>query len=221
MEEKLETGCDVLTAFLEGGYEKGVITTLYGPASSGKTTTCLLAAIAACKQGKVIFIDTEGGFSTERLKQLMPDYKKILDKIFIYKALTFAEQKHCIETISAKLPPHVELIICDTITSLYRVERGGDNAQLNTELGKQLGMLLASARKNNIAVLITNQVYADFQDKTQVRMVGGDIMKYASKCLIELQILHGKQRKALLRKHRSIPDKETTFEIRQEGLVPA
>ena len=56
------TGTPVFDALLSG-YEGGVLTALYGPAGTGKTTICLLAAIAAIRAGKkVIFVDTENPF---------------------------------------------------------------------------------------------------------------------------------------------------------------
>jgi len=48
-------------------------------------------------------------------------------------------------------------------------------------------------------------------------MVGGDILKYWSKCLIELKNDNGK-RKAILKKHRSLPEKELSFQIFNEGI---
>ncbi len=218
MEGFLRTGSGRLDEFLNGGYEHSVITTIFGPSGTGKTTTCLLSAVSASKDKKIIFIDTEGGFSTERLKQLTPDYKKVLDKIFIMKPTTFPEQKSCIDTLHGKLPKGIGLIICDTISALYRVERGDDNRNLNAELGRQVGKLLELARKNSLPVILTNQVYADFEDKTKVRMVGGDIIDYNSKCMIELQPLARNQRRAILRKHRSLPMKDIVFEIREQGI---
>ena len=50
-------------------------------------------------------------------------------------------------------------------------------------------------------------------------MVGGDIIKYGSKCLIELQIMSTGKRKAILRKHRSLAEnKDIVFEIIEKGL---
>ena len=219
MEDRLKTGSETVDKFLGGGYEKSVITTIFGPSGTGKTTACLLSALSATNDSKVIFIDTEGGFSTERLKQLTPDYKKVLDRVFIMKPTTFLEQKHCIDSLHKKFPKGVGLIVCDTISALYRLERGDDNQGLNAELGKQLGKLLEISRKNSIPIILTNQVYADFDDKTKVKMVGGDIIHYNSKCLIELQALNRNKRKALLKKHRSLPEKEIEFEIKEEGIV--
>jgi len=53
------------------GHERDIITTIYGPAGTGKTNFCMLVAISQAKKGnKVIFVDAEGGFSVERLKQI-------------------------------------------------------------------------------------------------------------------------------------------------------
>ena len=67
------------------GESKHHINLIYGPAASGKTTYCLSASIFMAKKGaKVIFIDTENGFSIERLKQLCGgDYRKIIDNLFL------------------------------------------------------------------------------------------------------------------------------------------
>ncbi|MBI2137585.1 DNA repair and recombination protein RadB [Candidatus Woesearchaeota archaeon] len=221
MDSRLKTGSQALDEFLEGGYETSVITTIFGPSGTGKTTACLLSAISAAKSGKVIFIDTEGGFSTERLKQLSPEYKQVLERIFLLKPTTFEEQKNNIDSLNKKLPKSVSLIICDTISALYRVERGGDNQQLNAELGRQIGKLLEISRKNEIPVIMTNQVYADFTDKTKVRMVGGDIITYNSKCMIELQPIGNSRKKAILKKHRSLPEREAMFRITGQGFEGA
>ena len=71
-------------------------------------------------------------------------------------------------------------------------------------------------------MLITNQVYADFDNKDKVNIVGGDILKYGSKCLIELQITPNGNRRAILRKHRSIEEeKEIVFKIVEGGIIGA
>ncbi|MFH1181735.1 MAG: DNA repair and recombination protein RadB [Candidatus Woesearchaeota archaeon] len=220
MDERISSGSDVFDELLEGGFDSGVITTIYGPAGSGKTTTCLLAALASCKK-KVVFMDSEGGFSISRLKQLSKGYKEALDRIFVLKPRNFDQQKQAVEQIKKLSATKIGLIICDTISSLYRVERGNDNKALNRELGKQIGVLLEIAREKNIPVLLTNQVYADFDNQTNVKMVGGDILKYSSKCLIELTVLANGIRKATIKKHRSLPEKETIFKIVEKGFEKA
>ena len=115
---------------------------------------------------------------------------------------------------------------------LYRLELGEaitskDNEQIskvNRKLAKQLRTLNEIARKQNIPVIVTNQVYSVFtptiEDQTierRVSMVGGDLLKYWSKCLIELKGYNNK-RKLILKKHRSLPVKELAFEIIRTGI---
>ena len=49
---RVSSGVKVLDNLLNGGYELDAITTIYGPAGSGKTNLALLAALEVAKQGK-------------------------------------------------------------------------------------------------------------------------------------------------------------------------
>jgi len=104
---------------------------------------------------------------------------------------------------------------------LYRLELKEKDSihDINRELAQQVAYLTEIARKKNIPVLITNQVYANFDDSSKINIVGGDVLKYGSKCLIELQITPNNKRRAILKKHRSLSEKEVLFEIREEGIV--
>lgn len=220
-ETKISSGNEVIDELLCGGYETDAITTIYGPAGAGKTNISLLAAITVARDGKkVVYIDTEGGFSITRLKQLAPDYKKILEKIMFLKPTNFAEQCKEFESLKTILNNKIGLIVVDTISMLYRLERkfGDEGHDFNRELGVQVAYLTQIARKQNIPVLIVNQVYTGF-DTGRVTMVGGDILKYSSKVLIEIQALNNGVRKAILRKHRSLAgEREVMFKIVEEGI---
>ena len=76
MSDRVSTGSALIDDILEGGLEKEVTTTIYGPSGSGKTNVAILAALESAEKGKVIFIDTEGGFSIERAKQLFSNSYK-------------------------------------------------------------------------------------------------------------------------------------------------
>jgi RecA/RadA recombinase len=116
---------------------------------------------------------------------------------------------------------------------LYRLELG-DAIQSNEEervqevnrdVARQMRTLVEISRKQKIPILITNQVYSGFVSEEdwksgkekEMNIVGGDLFKYWSKCIIELK-QNGKNRKAVLLKHRSIPNKEFNFEIKNEGI---
>lgn len=224
--EKLSTGTKIFDELLDGGYERDVITTIYGPSGSGKTNVCMISAInMAAKGKKVLYVDTEGGFSVERLKQLCIDPIKILNRIFLIKPTNFKEQKDVFRKLKDNVTKDVGAIIVDTMTMHYRVELGkiemnGNVYETNAALGEQMSNLIEIARKRKIPIIITNQVYSDFGNREKIKMVGGDILKYGSKCLIELQTGHRGLRKAILKKHRSIADgKEILFRIVNEGIV--
>lgn len=227
LNNRIPTGSKILDLMLDGGYEKDVITTIYGPAGSGKTILCLLCSINVARTGKkIVYVDSEGGFSLERLKQIAShisqDYKKILDDIIFLRPTSFAEQKKSFEKLKEIVNDKVGLIVVDTIAMLYRLELGKneDIHEVNIELGKQIAYLTEIARNKKIPVLLTNQVYTDFDDKGKVNIVGGDILKYGSKCLIELQITPNNNRRLILRKHRSIAEqKELVFKIVEGGII--
>ncbi len=233
---KISAGSYDLNKWLFGGYEKDVITMIAGPPGSGKTNIVLLAACSQAKKGnKVLFLDTEGGFSSERVKQITEDkYEDILKNIFLLKPTNFEEQKSIISNLQKKIKKeHIGLIIIDGMAMLYRLELGGaaklkDDEkikQVNREVAKQMRDLSEISRKQQIPIIITNQVYSQFLSEEEIRkgvkremnLVGGDLFKYWSKCIIELK-KEGKKRKAIILKHRSLPEKEMSFEIKNKGI---
>ncbi|MBS3066749.1 DNA repair and recombination protein RadB [Candidatus Pacearchaeota archaeon] len=230
-EERISAGSYDLNKWLFGGYEKDIITTIYGPAGSGKTNFCLLSAVSQAKKGnKVIFIDTEGGFSIDRFKQISGE-EESLSNILILKPTNFEEQKKSFDTLlkTIKSDKQVSLIIVDSMTMLYRLELSEKEEnkvkEMNSELSRQLRTLAEIARNKNIPIIITNQIYYSFLSEEEfqsgkqrdVNMVGGDILRYWSKCLIELQN-NNSRRKIILRKHRSLPEKEMEFIIDNKGI---
>lgn len=224
---RIPTGSKILDKLLEGGYEEDIITTIYGPSGSGKTNLCILAATKIAKEGKkVIYIDTENNFSVERFKQICNalnlNYLKTINNMVFFKPTSFQEQKKTFEKLKETLRGKVGLVIVDSIAMLYRLEIGKDNDiyEINRELGKQISYLTEIARKKKIPVLLSNQVYADFEDKDKVNLVGGDLLKYGSKCLLELQRTPAGNRRCIVKKHRSIEeDKEIVFKIVEGGIL--
>lgn len=218
MDEKISTGSEVFDKLLNGGYEKDVITTIYGPPGSGKTNFCLLAMAKILPNKKVIYIDTDGSFSMARFKQIAPDYKKLLSRIIFFKPTTFDEQRDFLLKLKEAINEDIGLVVFDSAAMLYRLALGQDKDvyNVNKDLGLQISYLGEIARKKEIPVIITNQVYTDFE-RNNLRMVGGSVLMYSSKCLIEIQKLNG-VRKAILRKHRSMPDDEILFKITSSGV---
>lgn len=250
--ERVSAGSYDLNKWLYGGYEAGIITMIAGPPGSGKTNFVILAACSlAKKEKKVIFIDTEGGFSSERAKQIVgqkakplatssmlgqsrEEYEEILKNILLLEPKSFEEQKKIfLNLLTTVKKEQVGMIIIDGMAMLYRLELG-DAVKLgeaevvkgvNRQVANQMRDLAEIARSQKIPIIITNQVYKEFQSekewksgkKAGVNLVGGDLFKYWSKCIIELK-LEGNKRKAVLLKHRSLPVKEFAFEIKNKGI---
>ncbi|MBT4375884.1 DNA repair and recombination protein RadB [archaeon] len=236
MTNKISAGSYDLNKWLFGGYETDVITMIAGPPGSGKTNLAILTACSQAKKGKkVIFMDTEGGFSVDRVKQIAEqDHKEILPNILLLEPTTFDEQKRFFSKLLEKIKKeHINLIVVDSMAMLYRLELG-DAVQskedekikeVNREVASQMRMLAEIARKQKIPIIITNQVYSNFLSEEELKkgvekttnIVGGDLMKYWSKCIIELKN-EGNRKKAILLKHRSMPEKEMGFVIRNKGI---
>ena len=232
---RISSGDFDVDRFLGGGFENDIITTFYGPGGSGKSNFCMMACVSVAKHGgKVVFIDTEGGFSVDRFKQIhrgdAAEIKDSLGNVFLLKPVDFCEQEKSFETLAKYLKKEsISLVVVDSIAMLYRLELGeaidsGDSdriAAVNRKLAGQLRALNEIARKQRIPVIVTNQVYSVFsKDEEKERkfsMVGGDLLRYWSKCLIELQVSGGR-RKFVLRKHRSLPNKEFYFDIVNAGV---
>jgi DNA repair protein RadB len=234
--EKISTGSFDLNKWLYGGYEKGIITMIAGPPGSGKTNMAILTTCSQAKKGnKVIFIDTEGGFSSDRVKQITGEtYEEVLKNIFLISPSSFEEQKKFFSTLNNHLKKEqISLIVVDSMAMLYRLEMGdarskeGDEnvKEINCEVANQMKILAEISKKQNIPVVITNQVYQGFQSEEdwkkglerEMNIVGGDLFQYWSKCIIQLRNEKGKRR-AILLKHRSLPEKEMGFEIKNEGI---
>ena len=215
-----------LDTLLGGGFEKGTITQIFGPPSSGKSNITMTLAVNVAKNNKkVIYMDTEGGISIDRVKQIAgPDFSKVAHNIIVLEPTNFLEQNDNLKSIDFWLKKNhadVDLIILDSAVALYRVD-DMKSSKLNKELGKQMGMLSKIARQYDVAVVVTNQIYSsiDEEGNNDIKAVGGTILQYWSKVIIQLE--RGdeiNQRVATLIRHRSIPEgKKAMFTISSNGI---
>ena len=216
-----------LDVMLGGGFEKGTITQIFGPPSSGKSNITLSLAVNVARNNKkVIYMDTEGGISIDRIRQISgPDFSNVANNIIVFEPTSFQEQNDMLRSIDVWLRKNhddVDLIVVDSAVALYRVD-DMKSSRLNKELGKQMGLISKIARQYDIAVILTNQIYSaiDIDGNSDIKAVGGTILQYWSKVIIQLE--RGdeiNQRIATLKRHRSIPEgKQALFSITSRGIV--
>ncbi|MBM3200580.1 DNA repair protein RadB [Candidatus Woesearchaeota archaeon] len=208
----ISTGCEGLDEILEGYNEE--VTLIYGPPASGKTTLAVQAAIKQAEQGKkVLYVDTEGGFNTERLKQLNPD-PKILDNILLLRVNDFMQQRVNFRKLKELVEKgKISLVIVDTIGMHYRLYLQKNPYGANLCMKKQLGILNDIAKGLKIPVIVTNQVYNKIEG-FGINPVGGSLVLKGCQKWVELK----KEPKRALLVKKPNPEKFANLVIKKEGI---
>ncbi|QKY19825.1 DNA repair and recombination protein RadB [Halolamina sp. CBA1230] len=225
MSDPVPTGCDPIDDLLGGGFERGTVTQVYGEPAAGKTNLALAAAVeAAVDGGRALYIDTEG-LSIDRFRQVVDgktddaEFEDVASRIVISEAHDFEEQAEAVRD-AEEFADTADLIVLDSATGFYRLERAGDDAggESLRKVASQITHLLSLARKHDLAVVITNQVFRD-PDADRTRGLGGNTLEHWTGVVLRLERFRGGNRRAALEKHRSRATGETaTFRIVEEGL---
>ncbi len=230
------TGSKNLDDLLGGrGVETKAITEAFGSYGSGKTQLGLQLAVNAQlpldkggANGKAVWIDTEGTFRPERIKQIAESLgansEKVLKNIFVARAFNSDHQILLIDKIGEMIKDGepIKLVIIDSLTAHFRAEYAGRGtlADRQQKLNKYIHQLTRLAEQYNLAVYVTNQVMANpavmFGDPTVA--VGGNIVGHAS--TYRLYLRRGKKgsRVAKLIDSPNLPDNETIFFITKSGI---
>jgi DNA repair protein RadB len=213
---RLATGCEPLDNLLGGGLEPGAITLVFGEAGTGKTNLCLQAARNAVRdgRGRVGYVDTEG-VSLERLEQVSgPDYERVMKGILFFAPQSLEEQEKMVLALAKIKDPG--LLIVDSVNMHYRLHLGDEADRTGVSFTKQLGELLVLARRKDVPILITGQVYGD---EDNIKPFGGRTMEHIVKTIVRLRRTGAGMREATLIKHRSEPEGATRgFRITADGL---
>lgn len=218
---RVSTGCASLDKILEGGFELGRVSLVYGEASTGKTTLALALASGflrlepGCRSH---YVDADGKLSTSRLTQIVEG--SLLERLFIWRPRSFREQGELIERL-ATFPGRRSQIIVDSATSLYRFEAGGFDTpfESNKSLNRQLGFLAEAARGGGFQVLLTGQVHGiPDSGSTRVEMVAERLMRYWSDLVLRVEAtsLPGVRRGVVEKPLR--PGNECMFRLTDHGV---
>lgn len=232
---KITTGSHSVDKLLGGGVETKAITELFGAYGSGKTqiahclaVTTQLPVEKGGANGKAVYIDSEGTFRPERVKQIAAgfdlDAEKVLKNILVARAFNSDHQMLLVDKIRdlIKNGESIKLVIVDSLTAHFRAEFAGRGklADRQQKINRHMHNLARLAESCNLAVLVTNQVMARpdvmFGDPTQA--IGGHIVGHASTFRVYLRRGRKGSRVAKLIDSPNLPDSECVFFITTQGL---
>lgn len=235
----LSTGSKQLDSILGGGIMTMSITEVFGEFRCGKTqmahTLCITAQLPremGGGEGKVAYIDTEGTFRPERIKQIAERYEldpeACLENISYARALNSEHQMELAEQLAEELSSGAyRLIVVDSIMANFRVDYCG-RGELNErqqKLNQHLFKLNRLAEEFNIAVFMTNQVQSDpgasalFASADGRKPVGGHVLAHASATRILLRKGRGEERVAKLQDSPDMPERECVYVIGEKGIT--
>lgn len=204
----ISTGFLVLDKLIKGYKDELIM--IYGEPATGKTTLVLMAmAFQAKNNKKILFLDTEDGFSIDRYKQITKELDSLKNVIKI-SIKNFNMQDKIINDLN-KFCKGFSLIIIDSFGKYYRKELKEDQYKVNKKVDYQLRKLKQIIWDNKIPIILINQVYDNL--KGEKVAIGGEMLKRWCECIIELR---KDPRKLILKKPK---EKGFLFEIKDEGLV--
>ena len=233
---KITTGSTAFDDLIGGGVESNAITETYGQYGSGKTALAHQLAITAQlpreqkgADGIVVWIDTEGTFRPERIKQLAEigglNVEEVLGNLRVVRAFNSDHQMllaEKVEDLITKEDLNVKLVIVDSLMSHFRSEfiGRGTLAGRQQKLNKHMHTLLKLAHTYNLAIYVTNQVMSKpdtfFGDPTEA--IGGHIVAHASTTRLYLRRGKKGSRVAKLVDAPALKDGECMFYITDAGI---
>jgi DNA repair protein RadA len=232
----ISTGSENLNNLLGGrGVETGAITEAYGAFGSGKTQLALTLAVntqlpkeQGGVNGKAVYIDTEGTFRPDRIRQLADalgaNPEKVLKNILVARAFNSDHQILLMDKINEMMKDGepIKLVIIDSLTAHFRAEFAGRGqlADRQQKLNRYLHNVMKLAEQHNLAIFVTNQVMANpavmFGDPTTA--IGGNILGHASTYRMYLRRGKAGSRVAKLIDSPNLPENEAQFFLTEAGV---
>jgi len=236
---QIGTGSKELDKLLEGGFETGSITEIFGEFRTGKTqlchqicVTCQLPLKEGGGEGKALYIDTEGTFRPERLLAIAERYglngDDVLDNIAYARAYNTDHQSQLLLQASAMMTEsRFAVLVVDSATALYRTDFSGrgELSARQMHLARFLRTLMRLADEFGVAVVITNQVVAQVDGNAMMgdnkKPIGGNIMAHASTTRLYLRKGRGETRICKIYDSPCLPEAEAVFSINPDGIGDA
>ena len=178
----ISTGCNCIDQNIGGGIQSDSIILVYGEPETGKSTFALQCAVnSAIQGGKILYVDCDNTFSTERLLQIAGyDFNTVSERIVLVKPRDFREQTVLTEHIE-DYAVNVGLIIFDTFTALYSAKAAESPKAFSTnrELNRQLALLAQLTKTKKIPLVINSQVRSIISEQSpSVRPVATRVLNF-------------------------------------------
>jgi len=234
---QITTGSKELDKLLNGGFETGSITELFGEFRTGKSQLCHTIAVT-CQlpidnggaEGKCLYIDTEGTFRPERLLAVAERYglqgSDVLDNVAYARAYNSDHQMTLLTQAAAMMSEsRYAVVVVDSATACYRTDYSGrgELSARQMHLAQFLRGLLKLADEFGVAVVLTNQVVAQVDGASMFnadpkKPIGGNIMAHASTTRLYLRKGRGEQRICKIYDSPCLPEGEAVFAINADGV---
>ncbi|WUR04600.1 DNA repair RAD51-like protein 2 [Vairimorpha necatrix] len=238
---RISTGSSDFDALLGGGIQTMSITEVFGEFRTGKTqlatTMCITVQLSeelGGANGKAAFIDTEGTFRPERLREIAVrfnlDPDEALDNVIYARAYNSEHQNELVQNLTVKFAedPKYKILVVDSIISLFRVDFSGrgELGERQQKLNQFLSKLINISEEFNIAVFITNQMMADPSGAMTFvadpkKPIGGHVLAHASTTRISLRKGRGETRVAKIYDSPDYAESEATYAITEGGISNA
>ena len=157
----ISTGLQKLDDFLSGGIPDGIIVDIFGGNGTGKTQLLLQLSINSIKNGgRVLYLDTTGGFRPERILEIQKQSNKqinFLEQITVSRITNTSEQIKSIKIFESN---NFSLIVIDNVTDLFSYEYKRDESifEKNSLFIKYMRELSKFAITKKIPIIVTNMI---------------------------------------------------------------
>eukprot|EP00002_Diphylleia_rotans_P029726 TRINITY_DN6071_c0_g1_i4.p1 TRINITY_DN6071_c0_g1~~TRINITY_DN6071_c0_g1_i4.p1 ORF type:complete len:373 (+),score=77.00 TRINITY_DN6071_c0_g1_i4:47-1165(+) len=179
----IETVCPRINETMKGGVHIGSVTEVVGPCGLGKTQFCFalgvvttLPVILGGRDAGVIYIDTEGSFSAERILEITRSNLErmggldvheahaicelTLDRFSVHSCPSIQELGQRLDSLEEEIiQQNAKLIVIDSLASPTRKDFDSKSGIQRQEfLARYASLLKQLAETYKVAVVVTNQV---------------------------------------------------------------
>ncbi|OMJ10129.1 Meiotic recombination protein DMC1/LIM15-like protein [Smittium culicis] len=238
----ISTGSKEFDKILGGGIQTMSITEAFGEFRTGKTqiahTLCVTSQLPLQMgggNGKAAYIDTEGTFRPDRIREIAErfglDSSIVMDNIIYARAYNSEHQFDLLNEVATRFAEEngvYRLLVVDSIIALFRTDftGRGELSERQQKLNTFLARLTRISEEFNVAVFITNQIQSDpgagltFVADPK-KPVGGNILAHASTTRLSLRKGRGEQRVAKIYDSPDLPEAEAVYAIGGGGIIDA